>query len=409
MAVQARIKYHINKPPVSADRRISMKRIRFQQGTLRLEERANGNRVWEYRWYETQLDGTRRRRSAMIGTLHEFPTESSAQKAIAALRANVNAETPRTQIDAISFQTLTQHYREKELCEGAGKTFATIRTNEGYLDRWILPRWSSYRLKDVKAVIVEEWLRSLLLANGSKAKIRNLMHTIFNHAVRWEWHDRNPITHVRQSAKRQKVPVVLNVAQLRSLLEHLKEPGKTAVLLDILTGLRVSELLALKWSDVDFENLELHVIRSIALQHVGPCKTEASQKPVPLDPELAEVLLMWRRRSPYPMDDDWVFASPASRGELPYWSFSIFRVYIRPALKAAEITGKVGWHTFRHSYATILKSHGEDVKTVQELLRHANSSVTMNLYAQAVTDIKRSAQSKVARLVFKSDKGPAED
>src|ERR1035441_7204805 len=55
MAVQARIKYHINKPPVSADRRISMKRIRFQQGTLRLEERANGNRVWEYRWYETQI------------------------------------------------------------------------------------------------------------------------------------------------------------------------------------------------------------------------------------------------------------------------------------------------------------------------------------------------------------------
>jgi integrase len=230
------------------------------------------------------------------------------------------------------------------------------------------------------------------------------MHAVFNHAVRWEWHDRNPITQVRQSAKWQKVPIVLNIAQLRSLLEHLKEPGKTAVLLDILTGLRVSELLALKWSDVDFENLELHVTRSIALQRVGPCKTEASQKPVPLDPELAEVLLMWRRKSAYPTDGDWIFASPASKGALPYWSFSIFRVYIRPALKAAKITGKVGWHTFRHSFATILKSHGEDVKTVQELLRHANSSVTMNLYAQAVTDIKRSAQSKVARPVFKSEK-----
>jgi len=85
---------------------------------------------------------------------------------------------------------------------------------------------------------------------------------------------------------------------------------------------------------------------------------------------------------------------------LPYWSFSLFRVYVRPALKDAGITGKVGWHTFRHSFVTILKSHGEDVKTVQELLRHANSSVTLNLYAQAVTDIKRNAQSKVARLVF---------
>ena len=159
---------------------------------------------------------------------------------------------------------------------------------------------------------------------------------------------------------------------------------------------------------MDFESLEVHVVRSIALQRVGPCKTEASQKPVPLDPELAEVLLMWRRQSPYPMDSDWVFASPAKKGLLPYWSFSLFRVYIKPALKAADIRGRVGWHTFRHSFATILKSHGEDVKTVQELLRHANSSVTMNIYAQAVTDIKRNAQSRVARLVFNSGKDQTE-
>jgi integrase len=377
-----------------------MKRTRYQQGTLRLEERANGTRVWEYRWYETRIDGSRRRRSAMIGTVDEYPTESGAQKAVAALRANINSETPRGQLDVVSFGTLIQHYREQELTEDSGKTFKTINVYEVYLERWITPRWSSYRLKDIKPVVVEEWLRSLPLANGSKAKIRNLMHAIFNHAIRWEWHDRNPISMVRQSAKRRKVPTVLNIEQIKALLGYLQDPGKTAVLLDILTGLRVSELLALKWSDVDFENLVLHVTRSIADQRVGPCKTEASQKPVPLDPELAEALLMWRRKSLYPCDDDWVFASPASSGRLPYWSFSIYRTYIKPALKEAQITSKVGWHTFRHSFATILKSHGEDVKTVQELMRHANSSVTLNLYAQAVTEIKRNAQSKVARLVF---------
>jgi integrase len=98
-----------------------MKRLRYQQGTLGLEGRANGNRVWEYRWYETQIDGTRRRRSVMIGSFHEFPSESAAHRAVSALRANVNAENPRTHIDAISFATLAQLYREKEMCEGAGK------------------------------------------------------------------------------------------------------------------------------------------------------------------------------------------------------------------------------------------------------------------------------------------------
>ena len=384
-----------------------MKRMRYQEGSLRIYERKKGDQAWEYRWYETQLDGTRRRRSCYIGTQTEYSTEAAAKKAVVALRANINSETTRGQLDAISFETLTQHYRERELSESSGKTFKTRTVNEGYIERWITPRWSSYRLKDVKSVVVEEWLRSLPLANGSKAKIRNLMHAIFNHAIRWEWHDRNPISMVRQSAKRQRVPTVLNIEQIIALLEHLKDPGKTAVLLDILTGLRVSELLALKWSDVDFEDLEISVTRSIADQHVGPCKTEASQKPVPLDPELAEALLMWRRKSPYPLDEDWVFASPASSGKLPYWSFSIFRTYIKPALKEAGITGKIGWHTFRHSFATIPKAHGEDVKTVQELMRHANSSVTLNLYAQAVTGIKRNAQSKVARLVFESAESPS--
>ena len=106
-----------------------------------------------------KIDGGRRRRSAMIGTFHEFPSEAAAQKAVAALRGNVNAETPRTQIDAISFHTVAQHYREKEMCEDAGKTFAQIGQTRaiGPLD---FSPWSSYRLKDVKAVVVEDWLRS---------------------------------------------------------------------------------------------------------------------------------------------------------------------------------------------------------------------------------------------------------
>jgi integrase len=81
---------------------------------------------------------------------------------------------------------------------------------------------------------------------------------------------------------------------------------------------------------------------------------------------------------------------------------------IQPALKAVGLVGKVGWHTFRNSYATILKSHGEDVKTVQELLRHANRSITLNLSAHAITDVERSAQSKVARLVFQTGERQSE-
>jgi integrase len=335
----------------------------------------------------------------VLGTIEQLPNETAAQKAVAAIRADINAESPRMNLTPITVQTLVEHYGQKELGEDSSKTYATCRTYEGYFRKWILPRWGQHKLKDVRAVAVEEWLRSLKLSNGSKAKMRNIMHAVFNHAIRWEWHERNPISHVRQSSKRGKIPVVLTIDEVGALLHLLKEPARTAVFLAVMTGLRVGELLALKWSDCNFEKGQLSVTRSIVMQRVGDCKTEASRKPVPLDPRLAEALNKWRLMSPYPRPEDWIFASPHSNGSLPYWPSAFFRAHILLAANALGIEG-IGWHTFRRTYATLLKANGEDVKTVQELMRHANSLVTMNLYAQAVTQTKRDAQSRVVSMLF---------
>ncbi len=170
-------------------------------------------------------------------------------------------------------------------------------------------------------------------------------------------------------------------------------------LLDAATGLRVSELLALRWSDVDFENLELRVTRSIWHQVVGNCKTEASAKPVPMDSYMAEDLLRWRRQSVYSSNDDYVFASETMKGKQPYWPDNLMKRHIKPVAKANGIHKNIGWHTFRHSFGTLLKANGEDVKTVQELLRHANSRITLDVYTQAVNSNKRAAQSKVVKMM----------
>ena len=256
-----------------------MRRTRFQQGSLQIVKRAGGRKAWEYRWYELQADGSRTRRNLMVGSLEQYPNETAAQKAVAALRADINAENPRTSLTPISVQTLVEHYREKELGPDCTKTRKTQVTYIGYFRKWILPRWGSYHVTEVKAVAVEQWLRSLKYANGSKAKARNIMSAVFNHAVRWEWLDVNPIRMVRQSAKRTRMPIVLSIEQIAALLRILKEPTRTMVFLAVFTGLRVGELLGLKWKDIDFQKMEVHVIRSIVMQHVGDCKTEASRKP----------------------------------------------------------------------------------------------------------------------------------
>jgi integrase len=192
----------------------------------------------------------------------------------------------------------------------------------------------------VKAVHVEEWLKSLPVSRGTKAKIRNIMSALYSHAKRWEWTTTNPITHVRQSAKRSRIPTILSPVQLQGFLINLTDPAKTAVLLGALTGLRVGKLLGLKRSDIDFEQLEISVVRDVVKQRIERCKTEASKKPIPIDAELAEKLWSWRLRCAYNEPHDWVFASPHKKKRQPYWPSSLYRVALQPALKRQASQGR---------------------------------------------------------------------
>jgi integrase len=107
---------------------------------------------------------------------------------------------------------------------------------------------------------------------------------VFNHGRRHGFIDRNPISLVRQSAKRQTVPDVLLPSEINRLLQGLHNRERTLVLLAAGTGLRMCELFGLKWRDIDFAGKQASVLRSIVEQAVGPSKTEASQKPVRLAP-----------------------------------------------------------------------------------------------------------------------------
>jgi integrase len=72
---------------------------------------------------------------------------------------------------------------------------------------------------------------------------------------------------------------------------------------------------------------------------------------------------------------------------------------IRPVAKKLGIEKRIGWHTFRHSYSTLLRSLGTDIKVQQDLLRHSSARLTLDTYTQSVTPAKREAQNAVAMLL----------
>jgi integrase len=263
-------------------------------------------------------------------------------------------------------------------------------------------------IRDVRTVAVERWLKQLRRVNGerladaTKAKIRNLMSVLFNHAIRYEWLEqgRNLITLVRQSAQRKWAPEILEPHEIQSLLLQLSSCFRLMVLLDVTTGLRRSELLALKLSDVDFSSLELNVVRSIYLRIAGNCKTEASRKPVPLDVQVAADLWLWKEASEYSQPGDWIFASPHSQGKHPFWPDILLLKIIQPAARRAKINKRIGWYTFRHSYSSLLVANDENVKVVQELMRHASSRFSLDVYSQAQKGAKRRAQQRIVQMIL---------
>ena len=131
----------------------------------------------------------------------------------------------------------------------------------------------------------------------------------------------------------------------------------------------------------------------------GNTKTEVSRKLVPLHSFQMQDLKAWRVVAPYPDDSDWLFASHLKKGRKPYWPDMLLKRHLVPTAERLGIKKKIGWHTFRRTYASLLKAAGTDLKVVQELLRHSNISTTMNLYVQAYSEDARQAQSNIIEKV----------
>jgi integrase len=222
------------------------------------------------------------------------------------------------------------------------------------------------------------------------------MHLLFERAMLWELIDvqRNPIELIRLRgiSKRRKRPLVLTPEQLWTLLERLTEPYKTMVIVAICTGLRVSEILALRWEHIDFERETMLIQQGVVHGRIGKVKAEASADEIPLDPTFSKLLQAQRRETGL------VFPSPSTGG--CFHASVIQQRHSRPAGEALGLAG-VGWHTFRHNYRSLLDETGAPIGVQQTLMRHSNVATTMNVYGSAALRARQDANSKVGQMVMK--------
>jgi len=211
---------------------------------------------------------------------------------------------------------------------------------------------------------------------------------------------RNPMSlvTVRGASRRTREPHNLTVEQFHRRRAELKPPFDTMALMAVCLGLRVSELLALRWSDIDWLIGKISVKRGIVRQIVDDVKTDSSRKSLAIDKELLTVLQGWKQQTQFSADDDWIFASPLKLGRLPY-SYTGFWRELDRAAKAAGI-GHLGTHAFRHTYRSWLDAVGTPLSVQKSLMRHSTIQMTMDTYGTVITNEMEQAHGKVVQLAL---------
>jgi integrase len=232
-------------------------------------------------------------------------------------------------------------------------------------------------------------------APASVNKLHVTLHKALSQAVKWSMIPRNVCDVVNAPRPAQEEMQTLCAAEARRLLETAKEDGDRLEALYVLavhTGLRQGELLGLKWQDVDLEAAELRVRRTLTTSGgrllLGEPKTAKARRRIRLTAASTDALHRHRKRqleermqrASIWQDNDLVFASENGTLINPT---NLRKRSLAPLLQRAGLP-RIRFHDLRHTCATLLLGKGVHAKFVQELLGHANISITLDTYSHVL-------------------------
>ena len=379
-------------------RKERMTRPRYQNGCL--WARGKRRKVWVLRWREDVLqpDGSVKRmlRAETLGPVSKI----TRHQALNVLRRRVS---PLNQGQRRPLATMTlADFVQVEWKPNADLALkrSSVRYYQSQLDGRILPVLGCTCLCDVSRAQIEKLLSDLRRNGYPGATIRGVratISTVLQAALERGYLDGNPAHGIRlRDTGRKAQRRFYSPAQIQKLLPELVEPCRTVVTVAVLTGLRIGEILALRWKRVDLLRGTMEVAETFSDGYFGSPKTRSSNRVIPMSENLSRVIAALRSRSISTGLEDLVFAT---RKGTPLNSKNLYNRVLAPACDRIE-QPRVSWHSFRHSHATLLAEVGESIKTAQALLGHSDLQTTLNTYAHAIPASQRRAVERVSEVLF---------
>lgn len=366
-----------------------MKRAKNRVRCVYLKKKAKGPDLWVWRRRLEDSAGIVRHCSTVLGTVVELPTVKHAglkrDELLGREAAAIDrGPTVRDAVEAYKISNLP-HVRHS--------------TRSAYLSQikqHILPLWGDVALSEVKTLAIENALNGLKLSKKTKLHLKWQWHILFLFAMKAEMFpasEVNPIEAVtiRGVNRRRRKKHDLTPEQFKKLFGVMDLRLQTMASLACCNGLSASEFLGLQWPDIDFKAGVLMVARSVTGRHVEDTKTEARAAEVVMAPQVVALLMRWKESCPVTADA-WVFPNPDTGR--PWHADSLRSDHLHKAGKTIGIPN-LGWHSFRHSYRTLIDEAGTPAGIMMHLMRHSNVSQTMK-YGTAQRKAKQKANRKVA-------------
>ena len=240
--------------------------------------------------------------------------------------------------------------------------------------------------------------------------IMRLVRQMLKHAVSWSYIRTNPATAVRDPKVPRQEMDFLTADEVKVLLNNCPDRYYALFLTAVTGGLRIGELLAMKWSGIDWQSGKYHVKETLtrtmetSVAGFAPVKTETSAKPIDLTPSCLEALKQHRagqaeeklKSGDTYIDNDLVFATSLGK---PLNDRNLVNRVFHPTLADAGLR-RIKFHGLRHTCASLLMDQGESPKYVQTQMRHASIKITFDTYGHLYPDSHREATTRLDEMLF---------
>jgi integrase len=351
-------------------------------------------------WDYTQ---TPRQRRTKTWSKSKVPSQREAQRLADQFMEKVNERNNQPHLFSsgeVTLQTVFVKCREQTWLHLKNSTRKQYEEN---FKTYLLPKFGSRAVRKLTTVDLQAYFKSLSrnLSPKSVRLIHGTLRAALNQSRTWGMLDRNPAVGVKLPRKKAvKPPVLLPLVEIRLILETVKEPTKSLLVLMVFASLRPGEALALRWKDVLRDRIV--VDERVYDGEFDEVKTEAGEREVPFDKHgviLGAFKRMWESNRKFRRPDDLVFANRAGRA---LDRRNLLRRHLKPAVKKLGLPKRVDFRSFRTMHSSLVRRCGARLEIARDNMGHAGNtgSVTLDVYSKTWWEERVQAVTMVVEAVF---------